>query len=71
MSASRGVHSTSRITASTAAASAGEEAEATRARVSAMCSQVQASLRWYSANATSDVATGPDRPDGRSRMSTA
>ena len=45
MSASRGLHSTSRITASTCAASAGEEADATRARVSAMCSQVQASLR--------------------------
>ena len=43
VSASRGRHSTARITASTRAANCGE-AETTRARVSAMCSQVHASL---------------------------
>ena len=40
-----GRHSTARITSSTRAANAGG-AETTRARVSAMCSQVQASLSW-------------------------
>ena len=42
-SASRARHSTSRITFSTRAANAGEP-ETTRARVSARCSQVQASF---------------------------
>ena len=37
----------------------------TRARVSAMCSQVQASSRWYFLNASTWVATGPLLPDGR------
>ena len=43
--ASRGRHSTSRMTFSTRAAKAGGP-ETTRARVSAMCSQVQASFSW-------------------------
>ncbi len=42
---SRGGESTSRMAFSTAARSAGGP-EMTRARVSAMCSQVQASLLW-------------------------
>ena len=43
----------------------------TRARVSARCSHVQASVRWYPAKASSEVATGPCRPEGRRRMSTS
>ena len=42
-----------------------------RARVSAMCSQVQASSRWYFSKALMRVATGPLLPEGRSRMSTS
>ena len=42
-----------------------------RARVSAMRSQVQASVMWYCSKVDSRTATGPLLPDGRSRMSTS
>ena len=48
-----------------------EAAEITRARVSAICSQVHASRSWYSAKEARCEASGPARPDGRSRMSTS
>ena len=65
---SRGRVSTSRMTLSIRARNSGD-AEITRARVSAMCSQVQASRSWYSAKESMCEASGPARPDGRSRMS--
>ena len=40
-----------------------------RARVKAMCSQVQAESRWYLRKPSSETAIGPALPEGRRRMS--
>ena len=42
-----------------------------RPMVRAKCSHVQASWIWYDSKLDNEVATGPERPDGRNRISTS